>query len=165
MLTTLRLYYLTGVRTRDDTVGWIKSALCGSLQSIRSAKAAWRGSTSMFDRSPLDAIAVERLFEIERNFLKINGYEYPPLRSPRPPFGYATPCPFYTPCTELKGYCRHVRVEFYADAERSRICRSNADCWADVPLLSSGQLELAFLQSTFSFDPQHFAVSVRRLLS
>lgn len=67
--------------------------------------------------------------------------------------------------SDLTGHCRHVRVEFYADAERNRLCRSNADCWADVPLLSSGQLELAFLQSTFSFDPKHFAVSGRCFLS
>lgn len=91
MLTTLRLCYFKGIKTREQTVGFITSAVCRFAQSLQSVKDTWQGC-SIFDRSPLDEIAVERLFEIERNFLKVNGYEYPPLRTSRPPSRWVLHC-------------------------------------------------------------------------
>ncbi|KAJ3501205.1 hypothetical protein NMY22_g19005 [Coprinellus aureogranulatus] len=40
----------------------------------------------------------------------------------------------------------------------SRLSRARSDCWADVPLLRSGHLDLKSVMSSFSCSPDHFAI-------
>jgi hypothetical protein len=91
MFVTLRLYYYKSLSFRDRRINGVckakskvKEAILGRLSSgLRT----WSESPSVFEQSPLDAIADQRLFEIERNFLKVNGCQYPPIRPANPPPG------------------------------------------------------------------------------
>ncbi|KAF6753537.1 hypothetical protein DFP72DRAFT_901965 [Ephemerocybe angulata] len=140
MLTALRLCYFKSLSARDSVASGIKDTLSQAYQSAAESRKTWEESPSIFDKSPLDAIAHQRRFELERSYLKEIGSICPPLRPAQSPPGY-------------------VRVEYYSRSEiDGEIWGGKWDAWDDIQFTPRGGIDLAQIQKAFGLDLNHLVV-------
>lgn len=77
--TDLRLCYYKCLSVRASAVLAFKNGIDRALEYTGSSAKAWWRSPTVFYPSPVDLVAEEQIFGLERNFHKIHGWDCPPL--------------------------------------------------------------------------------------